>query len=63
MTLHKNMVIQLQDTFPFSKREFPSKIKSCFYIMHREFLGSFPGYTIFNCKFKIDECFLLMKHC
>ena len=25
--------------------------------MHGEFLESFPDYTIFNCKFKTDECF------
>ena len=24
--------------------------------MHVEFWGSFPDYTIFICKFKIDEC-------
>ena len=28
--------------------------------MHVEFSGSFRDYTIFICKFKIDECFLLL---
>ena len=26
-----------------------------------EFSGGFLGYTIFICKFKIDECFLFVK--
>ena len=26
--------------------------------MHGKFSGSFPGYTIFTCKFTTDECFL-----
>ena len=47
--------------FPFSKREFPPKIKCCFYIIHGENSESLPDYTIFICKFKTDECFLLMK--
>ena len=28
--------------------------------MNVEFSGSFRDYTIFICKFKIDECFLLL---
>ena len=36
----------------------PQKIGCCVYKMHVEFSGSFPDYTIFICKFKIDECFL-----
>ena len=47
--------------FPFTKREFPSKVLCCVYIMRREFSGSFPDYTIFICKFKINECFLFTK--
>ena len=33
--------------------------------MHVKFSGSFPDYTIFICKFKIDECLLLetFKNC
>ena len=29
--------------------------------MNRKFSGIFPDYTNFICKFKTDECFLLMK--
>ena len=46
--------------FLFSKK-IPQKIKSCVYIMHVEFWGSFSDYTNFICKFKIDEYFLFMK--
>ena len=41
--------------------EFPSKIEYCVFIMHWEFSGSFPDYTIFICKSKTDECFSFMK--
>ena len=41
----------------------PQKIKCCVYIMHVEFSGRFPGYTIFTCKFKIDKSFLFIKRC
>ena len=30
----------------------PKKIECCVYIIHGVFLGSFPDYTIFICKFK-----------
>ena len=33
----------------------------CAHIMHGEFSGTFPDYTIFVSKFKTDECFLFMN--
>ena len=47
--------------FPFSRGQFPKKTECCVYMMHVQFSGSFPDYTIIICKFKIGECFLFMK--
>ena len=49
-------MIQKQDTF----LKFPEK-SNVVCIMHEEFSGTFPDYTIFIYKFKTDECFLFMK--
>ena len=47
--------------FPFSKRKSPSKIECCVQIMHWGFSGSFPGSTIFICKFKTDQSFFFLE--
>ena len=46
--------------FPFSRGQFRKKTECCVYMMHVQFSGSFPDYTIIICKFKIGECFLFM---